>query len=281
VAAPPGAAERLREKNIVMFGAGERAVEAAASLARYAVMKKAFQEHVQTRPVQKVAFPFGDGAIPTVQAVALLEEAGVPMAPVSLATTADEAVRAWRGFGRAVALKIESPDILHKTDIGGVALNLDDEASLRAGFANLMARCKAGRPDARLSGVIVQPMTAGHLELVIGVKRDEVFGSMVMVGCGGILLEVLRDVSFRRAPFSEREARDMLDELRLRPLLDGVRGRPAVDLPGLCALLSRLSRWAAGAERLAELDLNPILVGPDGPVGVDSVVVLRTRQQQL
>src|SRR5690606_4661004 len=102
-------------------------VEAAAGLARYAAMKKNFDEDIPPRPARKVDLPFGDGVIPTVQAVSLLEEAGVAMAAVSLAKSADEAVDAWRRFGRAVALKIESPDILHKTDIGGVLLNLDDE----------------------------------------------------------------------------------------------------------------------------------------------------------
>ncbi len=278
VAAPPGVAERLREQDIVMFGAGERAVEAAASLARYAAMKKAYAAgRAREELAERLVLPFADGAVPTVDAVGLLEKAGVPMAPVALAASADEAVRAWRGFGRPVAMKIESPDILHKTDVGGVTLNLDDEPAVRAAFADLMERCQAGLPRARLAGVIVQPMSSGHIELVIGVKRDAVFGTMVMVGYGGILLEVLRDVSFRRAPFSESEANSMLGELRMRPVFDGVRGRPAVDVPRLCVLLASLSRWAAAVEQLDELDLNPLLIGSDGPVGVDSVVILRTR----
>lgn len=278
VAAPDGVAQRLRNEGIVMFGAGERAVEAAACLARYAAMQKGYRaDAIQDEPAHRIDLPFGDGAVPTVQAVALLEKAGVPMAPVMLAATADEAVQAWRRFGCAVALKIESPDILHKTDVGGVVLNLDDEPSVRAEFLSLMERCSRSRPQARLSGVIVQPMSSGHIELVVGVKRDAVFGTMVMVGYGGILLEVLRDVSFRQAPFSEREARTMLDELRMRPVFDGVRGRPAVDMSRLSALLASLSRWAAAAEQLSELDLNPLLIGSDGPVGVDSVVILRTR----
>lgn len=283
VAAPPGAAERLRQHGIVMFGAGERAVEAAAALTRYGAIQRAHQAGDGAEPAfQPMRLPYGDGPLPTLDAVALLEQAGVPMAPVELAASADQAVQAWRRFGRPVALKIESPDILHKTDVGGVMLNLDGEDAIREAYGELLAACARARPDAAVAGVIVQPMSAGHVELVIGVKRDPVFGAMVMVGCGGILLEVLRDVAFRRAPFSAKEARAMLEELRMRPVLDGVRGRPPVDVDQLCGMLSRLSQWAASvAGQLYELDLNPVLAGPDGPVGVDCVVVLRTITQQL
>lgn len=283
VAAPPGAAERLREQGIVMFGAGERAVEAASALTRYGAMRRAHQ--ADAAPEQtglSIRLPYGDGPLPTLDAVALLGQAGVPMAPVELATTPDQAVQAWRRFAGPVALKVESPDILHKTDVGGVRLGLDGEEAIRAAYSALLADCKRARPDADVTGVIVQPMSTGDVELVIGVKRDPVFGVMVMVGYGGILLEVLRDVAFRRAPFSAREARAMLDELRMRPVLDGVRGRPPVDVDRICDMLSRLSQWAAAvAGQLHELDLNPVLAGPGGPVGVDSVVVLRTETQQL
>ncbi|SCU90660.1 hypothetical protein CNECB9_500001 [Cupriavidus necator] len=125
------------------------------------------------------------------------------MAPVALARHGDEAVAAWRAVGGPVVLKIESPDITHKTEVGGVLLKLNDEATVRQGFATLMQRAAAARPEARLEGVIVQPMAAGQLELVIGVQRDPGFGMVLMVGLGGVLVEVLKDVVFRRAPFSE------------------------------------------------------------------------------
>ncbi|MCC2596165.1 acetate--CoA ligase family protein [Pusillimonas sp. MFBS29] len=283
VAAPPGTAERLREKGIVMFGAGERAVDAVAALARYGQMQRAHAAARADAPVPlPIKLPFADGPLPTLDAVALLEQAGVPMAPVALAASADDAVQAWKRFGKPVALKIESPDILHKTDVGGVVLGLDSEADIRKGYQALLDACMQARPDAAITGIVVQPMSAGHVELVIGVKRDPVFGVMVMVGYGGILLEVLRDVAFRRAPFSVGEARTMLDELRMRPVLDGVRGRPPIDVDRLCMMLSRLSLWAVSVEnQLQELDLNPVLAGPEGPVGVDSVVVLRTETQQI
>src|SRR5690606_19000189 len=116
-----------------------------------------------------------------------------------------------------------------KTEVGGVLLKLDDAAAVRAGVATLLANAARHAPGARIAGVLVQPMAEGHLELVVGVQRDPVFGAMVMVGSGGVLVEVLKDVAFRRAPFDVDTGLAMLDELRMGALLDGVRGQPAVD----------------------------------------------------
>ncbi|SAL78871.1 N-acetyltransferase GCN5 [Caballeronia choica] len=285
VAAPPEAVRRLRAEGMVVFGAGERAVEAAATMVRHRQILRVAAENRAERAalaaaVERVAADvcgdFSDGVQPTAQATAWLQAAGVPMAPVALARHGDEAQAAWRSFGGPVVLKIESPDITHKTEVGGVLLKLNDEAAVRQGFATLLKRARKARPEARLDGVVVQPMTAGQLELVIGVQRDPSFGMVLMVGLGGVLVEVLKDVVFRLGPFSEAEGLRMLDGLRVRTLLDGVRGQPAVDRAAIAALLSRLSIWAAAmAPRLDELDLNPVLVGPTGPVAVDCVMVFR------
>jgi hypothetical protein len=173
-----------------------------------------------------------------------------------------------------VAMKIESPDIAHKTEVGGVRLALDSEAAVRTAFAELLAGARRARPQARLSGVLVQPMARGGLELVVGVQRDPVFGMVVMVGLGGVLVEVLRDVALRRAPFGVDEGLRMLAQLRAGAVLDGVRGAPGADRRQIAALLSRLSAWAlAMRPLLAELDLNPVIVTSDGPVAVDCVMV--------
>ena len=277
VAAPPEALRRLRALGIVVYGAGERAVEAAAALARYHANRRIGSAGT---PRLAPAMPPGlaehpDGVVPSVQATQWLQEAGIPMAPVALARDADAAVAAWRQCGAAVALKIESPDITHKTEVGGVLLKLNDEAGVRAGVATLLANAQAAAPQARIDGVLVQPMAAGHVELVVGVQRDPVFGMVVMVGSGGVLVEVLKDVAFRRAPFDTDEGLAMLAELRMGALLDGVRGQSAVDRQAIARLLSDLSHWAAATPRLAELDLNPVRVGSDGPVAVDCVMVLR------
>ena len=277
VAAPPEALSQLRALGIVVFTAGERAVEAAAALARY----HAARRRAVDRPAAAaapMALPAGlvDGVQPSVQAAEWLRAAGVPMAPIALAREEDEAVRLWRAAGGPVALKIESPDITHKTDIGGVLLKLDDEEMVRSGYRTLMRNAATALPKARLDGVLVQGMVRGDVELVVGVQRDPVFGMVVMVGLGGVLVEVLKDVVFRRAPFDVAEGEQMLRELRMSALLDGVRGQPAVDRDAIARMLAGLSRWAEAMQPvLAELDLNPVLVGRDGPVAVDCVMVLR------
>ena len=281
VAAPAEAVRRLRAGGLLVFGAGERAVEAAAAWVQHHEglqrMAAARAERAQASALEaSIPADFSPGVQPTVQATAWLSAAGVPMAPVTLATDADAAVAAWRGYGRPVALKIESPAITHKTEVGGVVLGLNDEAAVRRAHAELLQRATVACPGAPISGVVVQPMGAGHLELVVGVRNDPQFGPVVMAGFGGVLVEILRDVAFRRAPFGQGEALRMLGGLRMSRLFDGVRGKPPIDRAVLAHLLVRLSAWAAAnADRLEELDLNPVLCGPDGPVGVDCVLVLR------
>ena len=278
VAAPAEALRRLNAEGIVVFTAGERAVEAAAALARHGQFRRRPQAVVDPSVLDRLQAVLRDGlqdgVQPSVQATAWLADAGVPMAPVALASSEDEAVALWRRSGGAVALKIESPDITHKTEIGGVVLNLDDEAAVRAAHLGLLERARLKRPEARLDGVLVQRMSAGQVELVVGARRDPVFGMVVMVGLGGVLVEVLKDVAFRHAPFDPEEGLAMLAELRMGAVLDGVRGRRGVDRKALAGMLSRLSHWVAAMQPwLAELDLNPVLVGESGPVAVDCVMV--------
>lgn len=279
VAAPNEALQRLREQDIVVFTAGERAVEAAAALVRYhQFLRQAAGAAGVPAAAPVIPDHITEGVQPTVSATEWLRDAGIPMAPVALAHNADEAVKLWRAFGSAVALKIESSDITHKSDIGGVLLNLNDEKSVREGFLTLIRTVTEKSPEARLQGVIVQAMGRGHLELVVGVQRDPVFGMIVMAGLGGVLVEVLKDVVFRLAPFDTDEAERMLRELRMTALFDGVRGQSGVDRHAIANMLSKLSHWAVAMEPwLAELDLNPVLVGAAGPIAVDCVMVLQDR----
>lgn len=278
VAAPQAAVVRLRALGIPVYGAGERAVEAAGALARYheAGLQAAEPQDLPEYPCWRPGEVASDGVQSSVEATTWLRSAGIPVADVKLARDADQAVALWRAIGSPVALKIESQDITHKTDAGGVMLSLNDEEAIRSAFRTVMANAHAAAPGARLDGALVQRMVHGDVELVAGVHRDPVFGMIVMVGVGGVLVEVLEDVVFRRAPFTAVEALRMLGELRMKALLDGVRGRPAVDRGAIARMLSELSKWAhAMRARLQELDLNPILVGSDGPLAVDCVMVLR------
>ena len=205
-----------------------------------------------------------------------LASAGIPVVEGARAATADAAVEAWRGIGGPVVLKIDSPDITHKTEIGGVLLDLDDEDAVRRGYATLLDRARTAAPAARIPGVTVSRMVRGGIETVLGVVRDPVFGPVVMFGLGGIFVEVLRDVSFRVAPFGEDEARDMIDAIRGRAVLDGVRGAPPGDVDALARALSRLSVLAAAnAATIDSIDVNPFLVLPEGAVAVDALIVPR------
>ncbi|MBY8977972.1 acetate--CoA ligase family protein [Rhodobacteraceae bacterium NNCM2] len=274
VAAPPRALAELRASGIAVFTAGERAVEAAAALSTFGLFEArstgAGLEAVNREPET----PPADGLLPSVLASGWLRDAGIPMAPVVLANSAGEAIEAKRQFNGPVALKIESPDIAHKTEIGGVILNAESDTEVSDGFHTLIDRAKAGAPDARVSGVLVQEMSGGHVELVVGVQRDPVFGMIVMVGLGGIMVEVLKDVTFRKAPFGVEEAEEMLSELRMSVVLDGIRGRPPVSRKAIARMLANLSQWSAANKAwLAELDLNPVLASADSISVVDCVMI--------
>ncbi len=281
VAAPREAVEGLHRAGIAVLRGAEPAVDAVAALVRHAAVRRAWLAagRQQASGIERLALQAGglpqDGVVPTLQAVQWLTAAGVPMADVDLAESEDDAVSVWQRIGGPVALKIESPAITHKTEAGGVRLNLKDEAAVRQAYREIVQSARKYDPQATLAGVIVQPMASGDIELVVGVKRDPTFGMMVMLGMGGILVEVLRDVAWRQAPFGVGEARRMLDELRMRAVFDGVRGRPPVDKQVLAVLLSRVSHLAdTMKERLLELDLNPVLIGDKGVVAVDCVMVL-------
>jgi len=276
VAAPSPALVQLRAAGIVVFRAGECAVEAASALIRHHGYRRAaaLSGHPRLDLAATMPLDWNPGLQNSVSAAACLRAAGIPMAEVALAQDEEQAVALWREMGRPVAMKIESPDIAHKTEVGGVRLALAQESDVRTAYRELLAGARRALPMARLIGVLVQPMVQGRQELVVGVQRDPVFGMMVMVGIGGILVEVLKDIALRRAPFDIDEGLHMLAELRAGAVLDGVRGQPAADRRQLAALLSRLSVWAAGMQEvLAELDLNPVILTPEGPVAVDCVMI--------
>jgi len=277
VAAPEAGLKALRELGIPAFRGGEPAVDAVAAMVDWGRARAAWAADAGARgaiALPAPSVPATGSALPTVEGARLLSEAGVPLAAVELATSAEEAVAAAERLGWPVVMKIESPDILHKTEVGGVAVGLADAAAVRAAYARLLDNARAGAREARISGVVVQAMGRGTVEMVIGVQDDPVFGPVVMAGFGGVLVEVLADVAFARAPVTPAQAGAMLDRLRGRALLDGVRGAPPVDRAALAELIAAVSRFAAAnAGRLASLDLNPVLAGPDGAVAVDWLVL--------
>jgi acetate---CoA ligase (ADP-forming) len=215
------------------------------------------------------------GVLSPIASGALLRAAGLPLVAESLATTPAEAARAARALRFPVALKVASPDFPHKSDAGLVALGLASASEVKRAAQTLLRRARRADRDARIDGVLVQRMAGAGVELLVGVTRDPVLGPAVTVGLGGIFTEVLADVAVRPVPLDRRDAREMLASLRGAPLLRGVRGRPGVDLRALERLIVQVAELASAlGDRLAELDLNPVIATPEGVAIVDHLVVL-------
>ena len=207
------------------------------------------------------------------QGLALLAEAGLPAVDFRLAAAPEAAGEAAEALGGPVVVKIVSPDIGHKSDIGGVRLNLSGRAEVEAAARGILAAVSAKAPGARLEGLMVAPMRRGVAECVIGVQRDPTFGPVVMFGLGGVHVEALRDVAFRAAPFDEAEATAMIHELRALRLLTHPRGSAPADLPALARLLAQVSRIAAASPDLQSADMNPVLALEEGAVILDALLI--------
>jgi acetyltransferase len=195
---------------------------------------------------------------------------GIDCVEGRVAKSADDAAAAAERVGFPVALKIVSPDITHKTEVGGVALDLRDRLAVGAAATAMLGRVAAARPQAALHGILVQRMAPTGRELLLGGVRDAQFGPLVMVGFGGIYVEVFADTAARLAPISAAEALAMLDELKVAPLLRGTRGEPPVDREALAEIISRFARILVDLPELAEIEINPLTAGPDGAVAVDA-----------
>ena len=202
-------------------------------------------------------------------AARLLTAAGIPYVEHALAATPDAAVRAAARIGYPVALKIVSPDIVHKTDVGGVVVGVADERGTREFFEEIMRRVYARRPEARVGGLLVCRHVSARRELIVGGIRDATFGPTVMVGLGGVFAEQVSDVAFRLAPLRRRDALDMLSELRAARLLGEVRGEQAIDAEELASVLERVGDLMVDHPEISEIDLNPVAVSPRECVALD------------
>ncbi len=216
----------------------------------------------------------GRRTLTEVESKQVLAEAGIPVVPTRLATTPQEAAAAARELGFPAVLKVVSPDILHKSDVGGVRLGLQSAEEVARAFEEVVASARRHAPDARIEGVAVQPQASPGIEVILGLSTDAQFGPVLMFGLGGILVEVLRDVSFRIVPITPRDAREMVREIRAFPVLQGYRGQPPADLEALERMLLRLSEFAQAHPEVEELDLNPVFAYPQGAVAVDARIVL-------
>jgi acetate---CoA ligase (ADP-forming) len=222
------------------------------------------------------AFAASGRILTETDAKALLAGYGIPRPPEALATSADEAVAAATRIGGAVALKVQSPDITHKTEAGAVALGITGDATVREAYRKVLDNAKAAHPVAAIQGVLVQQMAPPGVEIILGVTRDPVFGPMLMVGLGGIHVEVLHDVAFSPVPIGPDDALALIAQLKGAAVLNGVRGAPPADRAALAELIAALSRFAADhADQIDEIDLNPVIVHLQGLTIADALIVKR------
>jgi len=208
------------------------------------------------------------------EALDVLRGCGIPVVEGVLAVDEDEACGIAGAVGYPVALKLVSPDVLHKSDVGGVMLGIANEGELREAWRKMMEEVAAKVPEAEVEGVLVQRMIEGGREVIIGGKRDPSFGPVVMFGLGGIYVEALGEVSFRLAPLTRGEAREMVQELRGSRILAGIRGEPPSDIEAVVEAIVRLGQLMAEVPEIAEVDVNPFIVFPKGGVAVDARIVL-------
>jgi acyl-CoA synthetase (NDP forming) len=216
----------------------------------------------------------GRSLLTEIEAKQVLEEAGVPVSPARLAKTRDEAVKVAGQLGFPIVLKIVSPQITHKSDVGGVALNLNSADEVGAAFDRVVASAKQHEPNATIEGVAVQRMEKQGIEVIVGMTKDPQFGPVLMFGLGGVLVEVLKDVAFRVVPINERDARQMVHEIKGFPLLEGYRGQDPADVKRLEDLLLKVSAFVEQHPEVAELDLNPVFAYKDNALAVDARIVL-------
>jgi acyl-CoA synthetase (NDP forming) len=198
----------------------------------------------------------------------------IPTPDSQVTESAEDAIEAAKKVGFPVALKIVSPQILHKSDVGGVILNVNDETALRAAYEKLLADVGKNMPQAKILGVLVGKMMPPSTEVIVGGIRDSQFGPSIMFGMGGIFAEVYKDVAFRVAPIDRLDALDLMHEIKGAKILQGIRGEPAADTEAIVAVLLNASALMMEHSSISQLDLNPVIAYPDGACAVDSRIVM-------
>jgi acyl-CoA synthetase (NDP forming) len=249
------------------------AVRAMAALKYFAeVFKQGKQKVIASTKGNKLARL--EKNISEFEAKSILSAAGIPANREFLTQSCEEAIEAQKTIDGPVVLKVASPDIPHKTEIGGVLLNLTTKEEVEESYQKLITNVQSNAPKAKIDGIIVAEMITEGIETVLGVTKDPVFGPTVMFGLGGVFVEVLKDVTFRVAPFGPKEAHRMIDEIRGRAVLDGARGAPPADIDALANAISTLSIFAAeNSDTIHTIDINPFLALPKGAVAVDALII--------
>jgi acyl-CoA synthetase (NDP forming) len=270
--------DRFQEQGLLVYEEPARAIAAVAALWRIGRGFADSDSHQRALALPEAVLAPHQGRGGERAAKRLVASLGIAAVEDRLARSGTEAVEAARAFGEKVVLKVASADIAHKSEIGGVLLGLSSAEEVAAGYETLMSRAQAAAPGAQIDGVLVSPLVEGGVETIVGVKRDPVFGPIVMFGIGGIFVEIYRDVSLRVAPFDVDIGRQMIREIVGHPLLAGARGRARVDVEALARSLSLVSAYADRFyDELDSIDINPLIVLPEGKgvMAVDALVVPR------
>jgi len=289
----PHALELLRYYDIPVFDSLDVAAKCTSVLVEYGKYlnsyhtknKFALNWGAKARPEgQKIiaaARQDGRNALLENEAKQLFALHGAPVTKDLLAATADEAVEFAQKIGNAVVLKIVSPDILHKSDAGGVKIKLDTEKEIRQGFEEIIKNAAQFNPNADIRGVLVSPMANEGVEIIIGTKYDDQFGPIIMYGLGGIMVEILQDLSFHVLPITSTNARKMIEQTKSFPILNGARGKPPLDKKSIRRLLTLCSEITEAYPQIHEMDLNPVIVHENGLSIVDARVILKSDDECL
>jgi len=223
---------------------------------------------VQNQTVDQTRF------LTEIESKELLKRAGIPVVEARLATTKKQAVSMGKELGFPVVLKVISADVIHKSDSGGVRLGLGNSTQVGRAYSDIMSSVRQRHPQATIQGISVQPMAPPGIEVIIGMSTDLQFGPVIMFGLGGVLVEILKDVSFRIVPVTRRDAAEMVREIKGYPVLAGFRGQKPASVPALEELIVKVSRFIEDNPQVRELDLNPVFAYEDKAMAVDARVVL-------
>ena len=208
------------------------------------------------------------------EAKAVCQEYGIPVTKVKISKNPEEAAKFSSQIGYPVVLKIISPDVLHKFDVGGVILDINSQEEAKNAYNTIVENVKEHKPNAHIDGILIQEMAPSSTEVIIGCIKDAQFGPTLMFGFGGTFVEVMKDVSFRIAPIGEADAREMMTEVKAYPILQGCRGQPPADIDTLAQILLNVSKLVMDYPEIRELDLNPIMVYEKGAKTVDARIIL-------
>ncbi len=238
---------------------------------------------VGTTPKELVAKALSEGRTKLLEheALALAEYYGIPVARYGIALSEDDVEKVIKSVGFPAVAKVVSPDISHKSDVGGVILGIKDVESALKAYKQIMENVKKNVPNARVTGVLYQKMAEpGYIEVIVGATRDPTFGPVIMFGLGGIFVEVLKDVSFRVAPLEPEDAEEMIKEIKTHKILEGYRGMPPRDVESIKDILMKVSKLMLEVDEIQDIDLNPIMLYEKGKgaVAVDVRVILKEKK---